>query len=441
MQRVKPNLMLQLIATPLFLVGDFILVRYYPALSIKFYGLHWLFVLFLLGLAFTPLARKALVANSNEKPRFKYSKCLALIGLFELSLMAVFAGMVQLIQCLQPEFAENFSMLNTQWALHWGLFPWAAIAFLACAFAYYAYLKKQDAFMSTLTYPLFKSSAHQTLGITSNVCARLNTTLVLVSSLMMASLSLAWLVTHFLSIRLLFGLNLESIISVTLMLVVVGHGKLGARLFDTLLQRGWSVVSVLLSATLLVAFMLVVISYFFEGFNWHRVELPHWLVDQAPIEASYALFLALWALAWSSIAGVFVAYVSRGHNMLQIMAAVLALPLCGVLLTHTISFDAPILYLVLGLIGTVILIYLLMHHDRAIASLMQIYVAGDDEIKHRAHRKFVINLIRMTAGLLYLYLPGGILLLAIVSVMYTWPNMIYLLFVLMASGSWFFRKN
>lgn len=434
MQKIKPNLFLLLVLTPFCLVGDFILARYYPFLTEKLYQAHWLLLLGVLLLSLTPLGRKRLVAHQAEKPRFKWISYLSLLWIFELSLIAIFAGMSTLPQLLQPELTAPLSPLNLNWILSWGLFPWGAIALLASAFAYGAYVKQQDAFMSSLLYPLFKSSPRQSFGITANMCARLNTISALAGAFMLASASLAWLITHFLGFRLLQGLSVECLLVVSLILIIMGHHTLAPRLFDHLIKQNISAASIFVVAIALVTILLVLGSFLTKDAGLHSASLPVWLVKGASVEDLFKLFLALWAFSWTVISGVFIAYISRGYKIYQVILAVLILPLLGSLFVKHISWDSPIFILILSLLGVGVLLYLLMHRKHTMPLLMQVYVAGNDDIKHRVYRTYVINLIRIGVGLLYLYIPGGILLLGILSVMFTWPNLIYLLLALVAGG-------
>jgi len=441
MQKVKPNLILQLLIAPVLLIIDFILARYYPSLTLRIYQAHWLYSLFILILIFCPISRKRLAPTQTEKPRFKKWQALSLIWIFQLSIMATFAGMTELIQVLQPELKAPISMFNSLWVSDWGLFPWVAMSVMGGAYAYYAYIKQQDAFNSRLSFPFLKTPNKNALGITADVCARLNTTVVLMISLMMGALSLAWTCTHLLGIQLIFGLNLEAVVLLTIIFLLVAHPKLGARLFDRLIQRDYPISFILLAALLLIASLLILSSWLLQGVSLHSLTVPHWLFDGAPLEALLNLFLAFWALAWVYSAGVFIAYVSRGYSLLQLFIASLSLPLlCSVLMKlpsvqYSLQFP-PIVWIVLGLIGSCSLIYGLTHDKSKIPMLMQVYVAANDQIKTRKHRLVLVGLIKMSMALIYLYLPGGFLLLALVSVALGLPAVIYLLCVLVMGLGW-----
>lgn len=436
MHGVKPNYRLQWIAAPLLLVADFILARYYPHLIMQLYGVHGLFLIAVIAVLFSPLGQRRLVAKATERPRFTLKKCLVLILLFELSVMALFYGLASFIQLLQPEVSASPFMWTREWVLQWGLFPWAAVAFIAGSFAYYAHIKQRDTFMNTPLFPLFKSSGKQPFGITANVCSRLNVFLVLVTSLMIGSLWLAWIFTHWAGLQLLYGLNLECILVMTAILVVVGHRKLGVRLFNQLMQWRCPLIAILTTACVMIAVLLLIGSGLLHGVKLHPVTLPHWLVKQAPVEAIFKLFLALWALAWVPLAGVFIAYVSRGHTLYQLILAVLALPALGSIFLVAGDFSqmtiAPGVAAVVSLVGLAVLLSLLFRQPQLAPLFAEVYVAADD-IKYEDNKLYMIKLIRMTVGLLYLYVPGGVLLLGLLSAMYAWPNVIYLILILLST--------
>ncbi|HYF98401.1 MAG TPA: BCCT family transporter [Coxiellaceae bacterium] len=436
MHQVKPNLFLQLVFVPSCLIVDFILARYYPAQTLQLYVLHWACLILLLIFCFFPFAHKRLATSAEEKPRFKLWQWLSLVWIFELSVVAIFAGLVQLIDLIQSDLNLETALLNSSWIEHWGLFPWAMMVSLACLSAYYAYLKKKDADISAFMFPLFRSERSEVFGITANMCARLNMVLVLVGSLMIASLSLAWLITHYMHLPLISGLNIETILILSLMLIVVGHRKLSIRLFETLMKRKVSVFSILILAMVLIAGLLVLSSWILSSTETHAVSLPHWLTEDAPLDAIIQLFLVVWAIAWCSLGSVFMAYVSRGYTLFQLIVAALILPISGWLLKEYLSFPSPQLILFLALIAILILFYLFMKNSNTIGMVMQVHVAADDQVKQRAYQRFVINWIRMSMGLIYLYLPGGILLLGLFLIMYTLPIFVYLLVAILISGIW-----
>ena len=175
-----------------------------------------------------------------------------------------------------------------------------------------------------------------------------------------------------------------------------------------------------------------------NGVDLHPLTLPQWLAQNVPTLSIYKLFLVAWTLAWCFIGGVFMAYISRGYKMLELVAAGLSLPILIFLIQHSfnsrIIWASPVPPLFLSVLACFILFYFFTKTRARLSMLMKIYVAADDDVKIRPYTSFVVNWIRMAVGLLYLYLPGGILLLALISIMHTLPTIFYLLAGGLASG-------
>ncbi len=437
MQKVKPNLLLQFVAIPGFLIMDFVIGRYYPEWVLRLYPLHAVFILFLLFICLLPIARKPLAAT-REAIRFKFWSWLGLIWLFELSVLLVVAGLSKLFQLVQPELNLGSTVLSSEWILHWSLFPWGCMVSLACLFAYYAYYQNKDASLCTLMFPLFRSTPTQTLGITANMCARLNTVLAIISTFMLLALCLNYLAAQIFGLSLLAGLNVENILVLTIILVVMTHRRLGTRFFETLLKRDWSVFKVLcVAATLLVALLLFGATVFDKAPK-HLTTLPQWLVQGAPLQTIAVLSIALYALSWSVVGGVFLAYISRGRRLIELVIAALIFPLLAYLISYFVGEISITVTMVLSALAALTLLYLLSRSTDMLLVLMQLYVPAD-EPKHRSQKNYVIKWIRMGTGLLYTYLIGGSLLFGLLAIVYALPSFIYFLLAVLASGFSLFK--
>ncbi|PAU59164.1 BCCT family transporter [Pseudomonas indica] len=295
-------------------------------------------VLFCAGVAFSPLG-KIRLGGENAKPEFStlswFSMMFAAgmgVGLLYWGVaepVAQYTGWWKTPLAVLPNTPQAADMALGATVFHWGFHPWAIYLTSALVVGYFSYNKGLPLSLSSGLKPLI-GDAHKGLpGQLVDVFTVVLTVFGLSASLGLGAMQATAGISHVLGIPNTFAFQLLFIVAVT-----------GIAAFSLWrgLDAGVKLLSNINMALALGLFLLVVVGigllqFFFGVFNAASdyvqffLPLSNWIdrPDQDWLQG-WTVFYWAWWCTWGPLVGIFVARVSRGRTLRQMVLMVMLAP-------------------------------------------------------------------------------------------------------------------
>ncbi|EPE37779.1 choline transporter of high affinity protein [Candidatus Photodesmus katoptron Akat1] len=211
---------------------------------------------------------------------------------------------------------------------HWGLHPWSIYAVVSLSLAFFTYNKGFPLAIRSVFYPLLGDKTWGWIGHLIDILATLATIFGLATSLGLAAQQTASGINHIFNLRINIELQAFSVIIMTFLAIisVVFGIKSGVRIISN--------INIIIAFILLVFVALMVyivslvsipetlISYITNIIPLSKVYgrsdetwLQHWTI---PYWA--------WWISWSPFVGTFIARISKGRTIRQLIISVLLIP-------------------------------------------------------------------------------------------------------------------
>ena len=301
-----------------------------------FMGTANIFLLFCLLLLATPVGRVRL-GGPDARPDYSIWSWFAMLFAAGIGIGLMFYGVAEPVQhFLSPPLgidpadtaaARDVAMAAT--IFHWGIHPWALYAVVALALAFSAYNLRLPLTIRAAFHPLLGNAVWGRFGHVIDIMAVFATLFGLATSLGLGSQQLAAGLAH------LFGvpdttttkvLVIAVVTSIATVSVVSGMDKGIKRLSQANL-----VLALLLLACVLAAGPTLDVLSGFVG------SLGHYLAEMGPLSSwvgrddldfmhGWTTFYWAWWLSWAPFVGLFIARVSRGRTVRQLIGCMLVVP-------------------------------------------------------------------------------------------------------------------
>ncbi|WP_108866283.1 BCCT family transporter [Aquimarina aquimarini] len=308
----------------------------------RFYlWLGLLCVLLLIILAFSPWGKRRL-GNPSDQPQFSR---LAWISM----LYSAGMGAGILLRAVQePVFMVHNPPINTgtnpkiialEYTFYqWGFTAWAFYAVFAIIIGYYLFVKSQKVLSSSAFLPIQQlTTSNRSRNIifgSIDVLAILTTVFGLVAAIGLGTTQIQGGLNHIFTKD--FGLNttiiILVIISVLAFISVFRGVNKGIKIIST-----WNIY-----ITLGLLFFVFIQSDIVSIINHFFIALYHYIIDFIPLSLAYGQynpgekFLTDWTyyywafwLAWAPFTGIFIARISKGRTMREVILGVLLIPSLG----------------------------------------------------------------------------------------------------------------
>lgn len=295
------------------------------------------FLVVTLVLAFSSFGKRKL-GPTDATPQYSRFTWFAMLLSAGTSVQLVYASVSEpLLQVAAPPFGREgpgdaFLNATNLSLFHWGLHPWAVFALVAVSLGYFAHRRGLPLKLSSAFYPVLGERIHGSWGHVIDASALLATILVGVSGLAVAASALEvgmyqlYHVPAGLLVKLLVVLGMASaaVLSVALGL------RNGIRPFSqlNLFAAGAMLLFVLMlgQPTLVSGFFDNVWAYVSYlpanskdlGIDANRTEL-RWL-------QTWTIPYWAWAIAWAPSVGLFIAKISYGRTIREVVVAVVICP-------------------------------------------------------------------------------------------------------------------
>ena len=301
-----------------------------------FMGTANIFLLFCLLLLVAPVGRVRL-GGPDARPDYSIWSWFAMLFAAGIGIGLMFFGVAEPVQhFLSPPLgvdpadtaaARNVAMAAT--IFHWGVQPWALYAVVALALAFSAYNLRLPLTIRAAFHPLLGNAVWGRFGHVIDIMAVFATLFGLATSLGLGSQQLAAGLAH------LFGvpdttttrvLVIAVVTSIATVSVVSGMDKGIKRLSQ----------ANLVLALLLLAFVLAagptldVLSGFVGSIGHYFAEigpLSNWVGrNDLDFMHGWTTFFWAWWISWAPFVGLFIARVSRGRTVRQLVGCMLVVP-------------------------------------------------------------------------------------------------------------------
>lgn len=305
--------------------------------------LGWFYVLvatailgFMLWLVLGPYGHVRLGPDDAE-PEFGYFGWLAMLFSAGMGTGLVFWGVAEpLSHFVEPPLAEARSAEALGQALqvtffHWGLHPWAVYTLFALAIGYFHFRHGLPLAPRSMLYPLLGERIRGWIGHLVDILCTVGTLFGVATSLGLGAKQINVGIARFADLPSDdVGLQIGIIFTITA--VATTSVVLG---IDRGVQRLSSMNMLLALAMLGFVFVAGPTTFVLDGFvnalGRYVQELPYWSlrIDPRPEstwQQDWTLFYWSWWISWSPFVGIFVARISYGRTLRQIVANVLFVP-------------------------------------------------------------------------------------------------------------------
>lgn len=279
-----------------------------------------------------------LLGHENEAPEFSYLSWIAMLFSAGIGIALVYYGAYEpLAHFLQPPEGQGGTVHAAREAmaitfLHWGLHGWALYALIATALAWFAYRRDQPLALRSALYGLFRHKIHGWIGHTVDTCGILVTVVSMVTNLGIGALLVKAGLNYLFDLpqtpQLLFTLIIIMMVVATVA-TVIGIEKGIAFLSN--LNVGFLCLLLLFlfitgpTLTMLNGllqntgdYLSSVVAKSFEVYLYSKAE--KW-------QGAWTLFYWAWWVAWAPFVGLFIARISRGRTIRQLILGVMLIPL------------------------------------------------------------------------------------------------------------------
>jgi glycine betaine transporter len=309
-------------------------------------NLSWFYVLigggsvmFLLYLAFSRFGNVVL-GDPKGRPEFTTVSWYAMLLSTGIGAGLMFWGAAEPLQHylrppnVEPRTAEAAREAMIYACFHWGIHIWAIFTLTAVSVAYYGFRKRKRYLMSsTLMDVSSRPGARKVFKVATDLVSTLAVIAGICASLGMAVLQIGAGIEH------VFGVHATGTFGLIAIMAAMTVAFVGSTI--TGLKKGIKTLALLnvgLALTVLLFVFAVgptrfILKLFVDTLGQYVQHLPELSFKVDPFNSSYeqwmghwTLFYFAWVIAWAPFVGVFVARISRGRTLRELIIGSLLLP-------------------------------------------------------------------------------------------------------------------
>jgi len=286
------------------------------------------FVLFCLVLIVLPVG-KIRLGGDDARPDFSVVSWFAMLFAAGMGTGLVFWGVAEpLNHYMEPHYAEPETAAAMRDAMrysffHWGLHPWAIYLVLALSIAYFHFRIGLPLAPRSVLWPLLGQRIYGPIGHAVDILCTVGTLLGVATSLGLGAMQINAGLARSLDLPTGTGVQIGIIVAITLVatISVVSGLQRGIRRLSSL---NIAFAALLLAFVFLIGPTLSIIATFFESLGTYLVSLPAMSLEiglglPTEWETNWTLFYWGWWISWSPFVGIFVARISRGRTVREVI--------------------------------------------------------------------------------------------------------------------------
>jgi choline-glycine betaine transporter len=223
--------------------------------------------------------------------------------------------------------------------MHWGFHPWAVYSLVAIGIGYFSFNKGLPVTIRSLFYPILKDKIYGITGDIIDTVAVLSVLFGLSTSLGLGARQINA------GLNSVFNLPISGTVQVTLIVVITFIATLSV---VSGISKGIKLLNIRLSGVLLLLIFLIgpttiIFQDFIFGFYRYVIDFfqlgTYVATEQSDViwQSGWTIFYWAWWFSWSPFVGLFIARISRGRTIREIIIGVTIIP------TIIISFVMTIL--------------------------------------------------------------------------------------------------
>jgi len=230
-----------------------------------------------------------------------------------------------------PLFAHpeaSFTAMATTF-FHWGLHPWGIYALMALALAFFAYNRNMPLSLRSVFYFLFKNKIYGVVGDIIDTFAVLSVLFGLAASLGLGVQQINSGLDYLLGTGINVGIQVMLIALITLVAIIsiISGIHKGIRFLATLNMRlaflFMMAVFILGPTAFIINLFSNSLGLYFNSLVLYSSYLP---VDNGTWQATWTIPFLAWWIAWSPFVGMFIARISIGRTVRELIVGVLLVP-------------------------------------------------------------------------------------------------------------------
>src|SRR6056297_1151198 len=310
-------------------------------------------VLFALAVVVSP-AGKLKLGKADDEPEFGRPSWFAMLFAAGMGTGLVFWGVAEpLNHYLQPNHAEPRSVAAVSESMryaffHWGLHPWAIYVTLALAIAYYHFRIGLPLAPRSVLWPIIGKRIYGMTGHLVDILCTVGTLLGVATSLGLGAMQ----INAGLSMSL--GVESSTMVQITIIALITAVATISV---VSGVQRGIRRLSAfnLMLAFVLLLFVFVagptayILDTLIGGLGEYlqtlvATSLETGFTSESEWQAKWTLFYWGWWISWSPFVGIFVARISKGRTVRELILAALLVP-TGVTFFWMATFGGTALHL------------------------------------------------------------------------------------------------
>ncbi|MDR2195402.1 MAG: BCCT family transporter [Gallionellaceae bacterium] len=312
-------------------------------LIISSFGWYYMLVMvaclaFIVWLAFSPFGRVRL-GNDDERPEFSYLAWTSMLFSAGIGIALLYYGVYEpLDHFLSPPSGAGGTVEAARQAmvlsfLHWGMHGWALYALIGVSLGYFAYRKNLPLALRSALYPIFGERIYGAIGHWVDAFGILATLIAMVTNLGIGALVIQSGLAYLLDVQP----------TTTMLLIIVGVMMVTATAVLTLgVEHGIAWLSNFNVRLLCLLLLFVLLcgptahlldglaqntGDYFAAFVKKSFDLYLYDADAKKWSGSWTLFYWAWWITWAPFAGMFIARISRGRKISEVVFGVLLIPL------------------------------------------------------------------------------------------------------------------
>jgi choline-glycine betaine transporter len=350
------------------------LAFWYPQQILYLTKLSYLPGWFLLALVITPAGNVRLGSAQS----CKFSVWLGKILLIQASLILLFFAFIYAFMGAGPEFVMGSITIPTairslsEYYPSWGLFPWGLMVFWAVFLAYFTYVKRGVPHLYHSVHSIVPKFFQPILKSAADGCLFSVTSLALGLAVTSSVLLLVYFIEQYISIsHLIIPVVAPMVFSFVIPLLMLKRWR---KRLATAFSKHYRLHK-FYTLVLIVATTIFVIAGIFNNFIFHtqhnigdltQISYVKKLAED-PVSRFVGMFWGWWLL-WTPLIGSYIASISKGRSLRQVVMTFLALllflyvatMLLGsgiwlIFLTLLFSIPAPVMLIMLGVVNFLII--------------------------------------------------------------------------------------
>jgi choline/carnitine/betaine transport len=225
---------------------------------------------------------------------------------------------------------SSYASLTTMY-LHWGFHPWAIYSLVAIGIGYFSFNKGLPVTIRSLFYPLLKDRIYGIAGDIIDTIAVLSVLFGLSTSLGIGARQINA------GLSSVFGIAISPTVQIILIIIITFVATLsvvsgiskGIKFLSNLNMR---LSGLLMLAILIIGPTMVIFRDYFYSFYQYIIDFFQIGLfvaeDQQDIiwQSGWTIFYWAWWFSWSPFVGLFIARISRGRSIRQIIIGVTIMP-------------------------------------------------------------------------------------------------------------------